>query len=137
MAPVFVKRLLPLFAQVYTGTLVYSIRWGFTVHPLNILYYTLDTLLYCILYTTLLYAIYSTTLHSILYTLYRKASLTLIRKMIHYISAESLQEMCSRDTDTSSRQFLSDLVEVLASVLDTEVSLLYYVILSYIVLYHL
>ena len=26
MAPTFVQRLLPLFAQVYTGTLVYSVR---------------------------------------------------------------------------------------------------------------
>jgi len=26
IAPVFVQRLLPLFAQVYSGTLVYSIR---------------------------------------------------------------------------------------------------------------
>ena len=27
VAPVFVKRLLPIFAQVYTGTLVYSVRY--------------------------------------------------------------------------------------------------------------
>ncbi|XP_067942720.1 E3 ubiquitin-protein ligase HECTD1-like [Watersipora subatra] len=75
VAPTFVQRLLPLFAQVYTGTLVYSVR---------------------------------------------KASLTLMRKMLHYISPETLGLMCEAGEDGLPKLFPSQLVEVLSSVLDSE-----------------
>ena len=63
----------------------------------------------------------------------KKASLALIRKMVHYIPAQLLEDMCrpvdSTDNDTQARasstaagQFTVQLVEVLALVLDSEVS---------------
>lgn len=52
---------------------------------------------------------------------YRKASLTLMRKMVHYISPPTLMMMCTPTEDNVPRLFPSQLVEVLASVLDNEV----------------
>ena len=52
----------------------------------------------------------------------RKASLALIRKMIHYIQAGLLEEICS--PDYLAVPFGVQLVEVLAMVLDNEVSVL-------------
>ena len=51
----------------------------------------------------------------------RKASLTLMRKMVHYMSAEALSEMCGVHEDGTPKLFPSQLVDVMASVLDNEV----------------
>ena len=51
----------------------------------------------------------------------RKASLTLMRKMVHYMSAEALSEMCGVHEDRTPKLFPSQLVDVMASVLDNEV----------------
>ena len=51
---------------------------------------------------------------------YRKASLTLMRKMLHYISPETLGLMCEAGEDGLPKLFPSQLVEVLSSVLDSE-----------------
>ena len=50
----------------------------------------------------------------------RKASLALIRKMVHYMTAPLLAEISSPDYLTTN--FGSQLVEVLAVVLDSEVT---------------
>lgn len=50
----------------------------------------------------------------------RKSSLNLIRKMIHYIQPQLLTEMCSSDSPTYAVGTM--LVEVIANVLDNEVS---------------
>ena len=48
---------------------------------------------------------------------YRKACLSLIRKMVHYSKNELIVEICSGE----SNNFPSRLVEVIATVLDSEV----------------
>jgi len=53
--------------------------------------------------------------------LHRKASLTLIRKMIHYVSPSILGDMCDFEEDGKPKTFPSELVAVLASVMDSEV----------------
>ena len=53
----------------------------------------------------------------------RKASLTLMRKTVHYMSAEALSEMCGVNEDGTPKLFPSQLVDVMASVLDNEVCL--------------
>ena len=50
----------------------------------------------------------------------RKASLALLRKMIHYITAVLLDEICSEEG--AGVNFGSQLVEVLSVVLDNEVN---------------
>ena len=50
--------------------------------------------------------------------LYRKASLALVRKMIHYTSPTLLSDVCTAE----GSNFTQVLVEVLAAVLDHEVS---------------
>ena len=50
----------------------------------------------------------------------RKASLSLVRKMVHYMEAPLLVEMCG--PEFSSPNFASSLTEVLGVVLDAEVS---------------
>lgn len=51
----------------------------------------------------------------------RKASLTLVRKMVHYMSAQTLAEMCGYTEDGVPKVFPPQLVELLASVFDNEV----------------
>lgn len=75
MAPVYLRRLLPVFCTTFQATMLASVR---------------------------------------------KASLGLIKKMIHYIHSGLLQELCSSE---SSSNFGTQLVEVIATVLDNEVSL--------------
>ena len=77
MAPVYLRRLLPIFTNVYQSTMLLSVR---------------------------------------------KASLALIRKMVHYIVSCLLEEISA--PDYASVNFGSQLVEVLAVVLDNEVIIL-------------
>ncbi len=74
MAHLYLRRLLPIFTQVYQSTMLPSVR---------------------------------------------KASLALIRKMVHYMPADVLVQMTIIDTTTT---FATTLVEVVAIVLDNEVS---------------
>ena len=74
MAPVYLKRLLPVFCTTFQSTMLASVR---------------------------------------------KASLGLIKKMIHYIIPSLLEELCNNE---SSPNFGTQLVEVIATVLDNEVS---------------
>lgn len=73
MAPVYLKRLLPVFCTTFQSTMLASVR---------------------------------------------KASLGLIKKMIHYILPSLLEELCNTE---SSPNFGTQLVEVIATVLDNEV----------------
>lgn len=75
MAPVYLKRLLPVFCSTFQATMLPSVR---------------------------------------------KASLGLIKKMIHYIQPSVLTELCNPECSGSS--FTTQLVEVIATVLDNEVS---------------
>jgi E3 ubiquitin-protein ligase HECTD1 len=72
MAPVYLKRLLPVFCTTFQSTMLASVR---------------------------------------------KASLGLIKKMIHYILPSLLEELCNTE---SSPNFGTQLVEVIATVLDNE-----------------
>lgn len=74
MAPVYLKRLLPVFCSTFQSTMLPSVR---------------------------------------------KASLSLIRKMVHYIQSELLVETCGSDKTGGCGAML---VEVIANVLDNEVS---------------
>ncbi|XP_063927928.1 E3 ubiquitin-protein ligase HECTD1 isoform X6 [Zophobas morio] len=74
MAPVYLKRLLPVFCTTFQSTMLASVR---------------------------------------------KASLGLIKKMIHYIIPSLLEELCNNE---SSPNFGTQLVEVIATVLDNEMS---------------
>lgn len=74
MAPVYLKRLLPVFCATFQSSMLPSVR---------------------------------------------KASLSLIRKMVHYIQAELLVETCGSDRTGGCGAML---VEVIANVLDNEVS---------------
>lgn len=76
MAPVYLKRLLPVFCATFQSTMLPSVR---------------------------------------------KASLSLIRKMVHYIQPELLIETCRSDRTGGCGAML---VEVIANVLDNEVSVL-------------
>ena len=51
---------------------------------------------------------------------FRKASLNLIKKMVHYIQPSLVVEACSPESPTYN--FGTMLVEVIATVLDNEVS---------------
>lgn len=73
MAPVYLKRLLPIFCGTFQSTMLPSVR---------------------------------------------KASLGLIKKMIHYIQPNLLHETCSMEITPN---FATQLVEVIATVLDNEV----------------
>lgn len=75
MAPIYLKRLLPVFCSTFQATMLPSVR---------------------------------------------KASLGLIKKMIHYIQPNVLIELCN--PECSSNIFTTQLVEVIATVLDNEVS---------------
>ena len=74
MAPVYLRRLLPVFCATFQSTMLPSVR---------------------------------------------KASLSLIRKMVHYIQPELLVETCGSDKTAGCGAML---VEVIANVLDNEVS---------------
>ncbi|XP_065207160.1 E3 ubiquitin-protein ligase HECTD1 isoform X3 [Planococcus citri] len=76
MAPVYLKRMLPVFCNTFQSTMLPSIR---------------------------------------------KSSLNLIRKMIHYIQASLLTEICVSESPNSNLGTM--LVEVIANVLDNEKSL--------------
>jgi len=77
MAPVFLRRLMPVFTHVFQSTMLQSVR---------------------------------------------KASLALLRKMVHYTGAEQLVEISGPPTDESvGVNHAAQLVDVLATVLDTEV----------------
>lgn len=78
MAPIYLKRLLPVFCQTFQATMLPSVR---------------------------------------------KASLGLIKKMIHYIQPNLLEEICRPESPTYN--FGTQLVEVIATVLDNEVSLFF------------
>lgn len=73
MAPVYLKRLLPIFCGTFQSTMLPSVR---------------------------------------------KASLGLIKKMIHYIQPNLLHETCCMEITPN---FATQLVEVIATVLDNEV----------------
>ena len=74
MAPIYLKRLLPVFCSTFQSTMLPSVR---------------------------------------------KASLSLIRKMVHYIQADLLVETCGSEKNDDCGAML---VEVIANVLDNEVS---------------
>jgi len=80
MAPVYLKRLLPVFCATFQSTMLPSVR---------------------------------------------KASLSLIRKMVHYIQPELLIETCGSDKTGGCGAML---VEVIANVLDNEVSIIIIII---------
>ncbi|XP_021929507.1 E3 ubiquitin-protein ligase HECTD1 isoform X4 [Zootermopsis nevadensis] len=75
MAPVYLRRLLPVFCNTFQSTMLASVR---------------------------------------------KASLNLIKKMVHYIQPSLLVEACSPESPTYN--FGTMLVEVIATVLDNEIS---------------
>ena len=75
MAPIYLRRLLPVFCTTFQATMLPSVR---------------------------------------------KASLGLIKKMIHYIQPNLLEELCC--PESSINNFGTQLVEVIATVLDNEVS---------------
>lgn len=75
MAPIYLRRLLPVFCSTFQATMLPSVR---------------------------------------------KASLGLIKKMIHYIQPTLLEELCC--PESSINNFGTQLVEVIATVLDNEVS---------------
>lgn len=74
MAPIYLRRLLPVFCATFQATMLPSVR---------------------------------------------KASLGLIKKMIHYIQPSLLEAICSPESPTYN--FGTQLVEVIATVLDNEV----------------
>lgn len=69
-------------------------------------------------YLQRLLPVFCTTFQSTMLPSVRKASLGLIRKMIHYIQPNLLEELCSLE---SSPNFGTQVVEVIATVLDNEV----------------
>lgn len=71
------------------------------------------------LYLRRLLPVFCTTLQSTMLASVRKASLGLIKKMIHYIQPSLLEELCS--SESASNNFGTQLVEVIATVLDNEV----------------
>lgn len=75
MAPVYLKRLLPVFCSTFQATMLPSVR---------------------------------------------KASLGLIKKMIHYIQPNVLAELCG--SESTNNNFTTQFVEVIATVLNNEVS---------------
>lgn len=75
MAPIYLKRLLPVFCSTFQATMLPSVR---------------------------------------------KASLGLIKKMIHYIQPNVLAELCG--SENTSNNFTTQFVEVIATVLNNEVS---------------
>lgn len=77
MAPIYLKRLLPVFCSTFQATMLPSVR---------------------------------------------KASLGLIKKMIHYIQPNILAELCG--SENSNNNFTTQFVEVIATVLNNEVSFL-------------
>ncbi|XP_018579699.1 E3 ubiquitin-protein ligase Ufd4 isoform X5 [Anoplophora glabripennis] len=70
-------------------------------------------------YLQRLLPVFCTTFQSTMLPSVRKASLGLIRKMIHYIQPNLLEELCSLE---SSPNFGTQVVEVIATVLDNEMS---------------
>ncbi|XP_071078576.1 E3 ubiquitin-protein ligase HECTD1-like isoform X2 [Haliotis cracherodii] len=70
------------------------------------------------LYVQRLLPVFTQVFHSSMLASVRKASLSLIRKMLHYMGAPLLDEMCG--PEFTSPNFASSLTEVLATVLDTE-----------------
>lgn len=76
MAPIYLRRLLPVFCTTFQATMLASVR---------------------------------------------KASLGLIKKMIHYIHPGLLEELCCPESTVNN--FGTQLVEVIATVLDNEVSI--------------
>lgn len=72
------------------------------------------------LYLRRLLPVFCTTFQATMLASVRKASLGLIKKMIHYIQPSLLEELCSPESNTYN--FGTQLVEVIATVLDNEVS---------------
>ncbi|KAJ8931073.1 hypothetical protein NQ314_016102 [Rhamnusium bicolor] len=70
-------------------------------------------------YLQRLLPVFCTTFQSTMLPSVRKASLGLIRKMIHYIQPNLLEELCMLE---SSPNFGTQVVEVIATVLDNEIS---------------
>lgn len=71
------------------------------------------------LYLRRLLPVFCTTFQSTMLASVRKASLGLIKKMIHYIQPSLLEELCS--SESTANNFGTQLVEVIATVLDNEV----------------
>lgn len=76
------------------------------------------------LYLRRLLPVFCTTFQSTMLASVRKASLGLIKKMIHYIQPSLLEELCS--SESASNNFGTQLVEVIATVLDNEVCIVIY-----------
>lgn len=73
------------------------------------------------LYLRRLLPVFCTTFQSTMLASVRKASLGLIKKMIHYIQPSLLlEELCST-SESAANNFGTQLVEVIATVLDNEV----------------
>ncbi|XP_028141816.2 E3 ubiquitin-protein ligase HECTD1 isoform X2 [Diabrotica virgifera virgifera] len=69
------------------------------------------------IYLQRLLPVFCTTLQSTMLASVRKASLGLIRKMVHYIQPNLLEELCAMDANPN---FGTQVVEVIATVLDNE-----------------
>lgn len=72
------------------------------------------------IYLHRLLPVFCTTFQATMLASVRKASLGLIKKMIHYIQPSLLEELCN--SESSANNFGTQLVEVIATVLDNEVS---------------
>lgn len=71
------------------------------------------------LYLRRLLPVFCTTFQSTMLASVRKASLGLIKKMIHYIQPGLLEDLCC--SESTANNFGTQLVEVIATVLDNEV----------------
>lgn len=82
------------------------------------------------IYLTRLLPVFCSTFQATMLPSVRKASLGLIKKMIHYIQPSVLMELCN--PESTSNNFSTQLVEVIATVLDNEVGLAF-LLLKYFV----
>lgn len=92
MAPLYVKRLLPVFCQTFQSTMLASVRKA-----------SLGKYIY-------IHNVYLVKLLTFIFIA------GLIRKMVHYAQPELLNELCTADVNVGTI-----LVEVIATVLDNEV----------------
>ena len=101
MAPVYLKRLLPIFTELFHSSLAPALRSaGPSAHALGDMPGMLCSL-FC-----------------------RKESLRLLRKMCRYITAEWLGELCAADVGEQWPPFPTQISEMLAVVLEDEVGAL-------------
>lgn len=61
--------------------------------------------------------------HKCMFLNYRKSSLSLLKKMIHYVDGPLLEDLCNQAGSPGDVSFATSLTEVMANVLDVEVSM--------------